>query len=297
MMSLRGSDLEAATGMPAFNHNVSGGQADDHLCILRHFLFDLNYRPRLLIVGVETWTFGPPSDAGAIIPGARRVLINVPQWSRHHPQGQWYRRAWAKMVDLFSREHLAASWRVMFKLHRTRGAPEPLGSGILSMDGSLVYADTDSMKLGGVSYSLAELRRAGVSNLLRRIRDEGTSNRLERLRYYLFDCLWPPRVERFEKFLRLCQETGIRVVLVHTPLHPLAWEMLEDHPEHARNVAELSGRIQEWRRKYSVIAGILDASRVEHYDGDPDDFYDEMHCGPENSRRIVARLARLLQGS
>ena len=295
MMSMRGPDIAKATGRTAFNYNVSGGQVDDHLCILRHLVHDLNYRPELLIVGIETWTFGPPSEFGAVIPGARRMLVNVPQWICHHPQGQWYRRAWAKTVDLFSRDHLAASWRVLCKLRLTRHELDPLGTGVFSADGSLVYVADDPMKLGGNSYSLAELRHIGVTTLLRKIRDERTTDRLERLRYYRFDGLWAPRVQRFEELLKLCQHAGIKVCLVRTPLHPLAWDMLEPHPEHARNVAELDGLICRWQQEYPAVLGTVDASRVEFYAGDRDDFYDEMHCGPENSKRILARLAAFLE--
>lgn len=295
MMSMRGHDIAKATRRTAFNCNVSGGQADDHLCILRHLVHDLNYRPELLIVGVETWTFGPPAEMNAVIPGARRVLVNVPQWIRHHPHGQWYRRAWAKMVDCFSRDHLNASWRVLFKLDLTRRNLDALGTGIVSADGSLVYSDHDSMKLGGVSQTLAELRQHGVTKLLEQIRDGRTTDRLERLRYYRFDGLWSPRVERFTEFLQICQRERIKVLLVRTPLHPLAWEMLEDHQGHARNVAELAGLTDKWQREFPVLLGIVDASHVENYGGDPDDYYDEMHCGPENSKRILAKVAAFLE--
>ena len=158
-----------------------------------------------------------------------------------------------------------------------------------------MYDEDDPMMLGGTSHSLAELRRAGVTNLLRSIRDENGSSKLERLCFYQFDGLWTPRVERFEEFLRLCQSENIKVVLVRTPLHPLGWEMLNERPEHQKNLHQLDALIRKWETIYSVVKGTVDASRVEDFDGDPDDFYDEMHCGPVNSQRILSRLANFLK--
>lgn len=295
MMAFRPADLTRLIGHTAFNSYVSGAQADDHLCLLRHLIVDLDYRPDWLIVGIETWTFAPPAEARAIIPGARRALINVPAWIRHHPQGQWHRRAWAKTVDCFSREHLRASWRALFRDQRTRGPFAPMGDSFLAEDGTLIYEDDDTLKLGGVSYTLAELRRAGVTRLLREVAQHGAVDQLERLRYYRFDGLWQPRVERFEMFLEACRWNGIHVLLVLTPLHPLGRELLKDVPEHARNSSELEALVHRWTVEDAGMVRVFDASHIESFDGDADDFYDEMHCGPENSRRIIERLAPHLQ--
>lgn len=295
LMSMRAADITAASGRTAFNNYVSGGRADDYLCMLRHLVDDLNYRPEFLIVGIETWTFAPPTEQSSIIPGARRMLINVPQWIRHHPQGHWYRRAWARMVDLFSHDHLSASWRVLFRLHLDRSGYSPLGKGIIAADGALIFASDDPMTLAGTRRSLADVRRAGVTSLLCEVMANQTTHRLERLRYYRFDGLWTPAVQRFEEFLSLCQKSGIKVILVRTPLHPLAWDMLSTHPGHLRNMRALDEHAQRWELIYPAIKGVVDASQVEDFGGDPDDFYDEMHCGPENSKRILAQVAAFLE--
>jgi len=294
LMSMRGEDIERAVGKKAFNAYVSGAKADDHLCLLRHLVFDLDYRPDLLVVGLETWTFSPPAESGSIIPGARRALINVPQLIQHHPYGQWYRRTWAKAVDMFSRDHLAAGWRALFKEKRVRAAPDDLGRGIIAVDGALVYRNHDPITLGGRKYALEELRRIGVTTLLQDIMERGEADRLERLRYFSFDRMWQPGIERFEEFLQLCAQVQVKVVIVRPPLHPLGWSMLGSHPEHERHVEELDALIDRWQRQYPVILEVVDASRVENFDGDAADFYDEMHCGPENSKRIVNKIAGIL---
>ena len=62
VMRFRPATIEDRLGVSAFNYGAYWTKAEDLLCMVRHLVYDLDHRPELLIIGLDTWTIGPPAD-------------------------------------------------------------------------------------------------------------------------------------------------------------------------------------------------------------------------------------------
>ena len=294
LMTIRARDIEALTGRRAFNCYVTGAQAEDHLCLVRHFVFDLDYRPELLIVGLETWTFQPPDD-NAMFAGVPSRLVGVPQMIRHHPDAGRIRRLWANAVDSVSREQLTRSWGLLMDDRVRRKAWGPLAdSPIIELDGSFHYAPGRSHRFGGRLFQLDDDGEFGITREIQRLLDLGEVARLKHFSFFDWRGLWPRRVEYFEQFLDLCQREGIGVVLVANPVHPLMWDVLTGNTPHRENHTALLRKIAEWSKRYTVVRATFDATDIASFGGEPDNFYDGTHCAPKNARRLVERIVKAM---
>gem|GEM_PF-5806191 len=298
LMGIRARDLQRRTGKRVFNAYMSGAMAEDHLCMIRHLLLDLHHHPEALIVGLETWTFHPPGDRAGIIPSLRRPLANVPQLVRHHPDCWFVPLYWSKLVECFSPDQLAASWRVLTDPNVVRQPWAPLEkSTVLQPDGALVPKPNTDISFAGTMHRLDEHGEFDVTAAIQETIDQGKTDKLKQFPQFDFDGLWQHRIELFEQFLSTCESNDVRVVLVVNPIHPALMTLLDSKTPHLKNQRQLLQLTRRWEKKYSVVVGTFDASDISSFGGDPDGFFDETHCGTRNSKRLLAHIAGMLRPS
>ena len=118
-----------------------------------------------------------------------------------------------------------------------------------------------------------------ITEILKEARQE---DRMQQLRTYEFRGFSPARLRHIQLFLQLCQREKISVVFMMNPVHPEFWERLNELPEHAENLSALRQLLAEYQREYSVVLGTVDATTIDKFGGDPEDFYDEIHPGTRN---------------
>ncbi len=295
-MRFRPKTIERLLGKSAFNYAVFWGAAEDFLCIARHLVDDLNHRPDLLIVGLETWTFKPPGDEHPIFPGVRRRLLNTPQLIRHHPDINGILIPWSKFVDSFSQQQLALSWRLVRGGCATRETYPPLGEHrLFDLDGTRVYYGD---LYGKRDVNIFDDVEAGVYPITEHLAEAADSDRpgaFANLAHYDFDGLWESRIGYFEQFVRFCDDRGIEIIVVINPVHPVFWDVIAERTPHLKNLAQLRNLLERIGVESPAVLGVVDASRIEDFGGDADGFYDEIHFATSNADLILELVAELIR--
>ena len=100
---------------------------------------------------------------------------------------------------------------------------------------------------------------------------------------------WRPNQLYFARTLALMNSIGVRPVIVIMPTHPQGIELLGEEVWRTQQ-ERLHDALDELATRYDFA--LLDYSRIESFDGDPNNFYDGVHVKAENARRIVDAAVR-----
>ena len=289
-MSYKPSTVRRLTGLTAFNYGVFWARADDLLCISAHLIDDLHCRADLLIVGVDTWTVAPADDAHPVYPGLRRRLLNTPQLIRHHPGVSRTGRVWSQVVDAFSQQQIALAWKVWRdpKYVRCRGVTLA-DSSRFAIDGSRTWYG-GLLSDGGSIFEAVESGRFDTTARISRLIHAGRGNELG-LTTYDFDRFDDHRVGYLRRMLDKCRGAGVGVVFVINPVHPLFYDLLARRTPHLANLRRLRALLDDFAGQYGNVRGVVDASRIELFGGDPDGFFDAMHPASRNCDLILRAVA------
>lgn len=291
VMRLKPSSIEEKLGKTAFNFGVYWGRADDFICIVRFLVHDLQHRPELLIVGLDTWTFAPRTTPHPVFPGIRRRLLNTPQLVRHHPAVYEPGLTWGRVLDVFSPQQIRHGLRGRRRPGATRGPQAALqDTHLFDPDGTRVSYGAVYGRPGPI-FEAVERREYPISQHLRAARATRT---LLNLHQYRFDGLDEIRMSYFEAMLDLADDEGIDVVLVLNPVHPEFMKALEDLGQHRHNLEQLHTKAQAWLRAHPSVVAVVDASHLDEIGGDPEGFYDEIHYDTHNADLVLDEVARAL---
>jgi hypothetical protein len=96
-------------------------------------------------------------------------------------------------------------------------------------------------------------------------------------------------VAYLEATIAYLDEIGDEVVLVAMPLHPTVLAALRGEGWQGRHNGLLA-YIASLRSRHDLE--FIDLTEIERFDGDPKDFYDAIHMGTRNSRRVIDKLTR-----
>jgi hypothetical protein len=252
VMKLEPAYLERKTGLPAFNLGVASGQMEDSLCLFRYATERLGLRPEWILLGVDVDSFHPTAPVNP-------QLLKDPRLRRCLPPE--LRPSWTTalydLTQLLTLDQLKASCRAL--------GPRPA-------QGETSY-DPD-----GLMHHVRE----------REPLDLGRDMRPCMQRYVDFPHLSPSRLRYLDELARLCRRRGIRLTVFLTTVHE----------QYRRSVAASYlpryGELAPLLRRKAAAEGFrfFDASRVEFYGGDPNDFYDSSHINAGNARRIINHVVQ-----
>lgn len=284
--------IDRLLGKTAFNYGVFVARMHDMLCIARHIVLDLDHRPELFIVGIETWTFKPPGDEHPIFPGVRRRLLNTPQLVRHHPDVSSVKLAWSKFIDCFSSQQLELSWKLLRDPRATRQRYVSLGENdLFASDGTRTFYRDYLRNSDLNTFVDANEGTYPVTQLLEERRKDQNYLTFDQ---YDFSGLWDSAVRYLEEFVNLCDEHNIRIVFVMNPVHPVFASVICQHTPHLRNLQELHDLCARIERDSSAVIGTLDATRIEYFGGKAQWFYDESHPAAPNADLILKKVADMV---
>ncbi|GJM24126.1 MAG: hypothetical protein DHS20C16_05410 [Phycisphaerae bacterium] len=292
-MQYRPATIERLTGKRAFNFGVFWGRAEDFLCITRHVVDDLDHKPSLMIIGIDTWSFAPAINEHPVFPGIRRRLLNAPQLSKHLHNAGWVKRQWANFIDSLSRQQLALSWKLFWDDRYSRTVAPPLESSEwFETDGTRVRYLSD----GGNIFEAVEAGTYPISEEIRQAIAETTSEKstyrfVDQFPMYDFADMDQGKIDYMTEMLEVCEREKIQVVFIINPVHPLLYQELIAHTRHPQNLKNLKTMLGQFAQRYSVVSGIFDASDVAKFGGDPEGFFDPMHPATRNCDLILERVA------
>jgi hypothetical protein len=285
--------IQAALNLSAFNFAVFWGRTDDFLCITRHLVHDLHHRPALLIIGMDTWTFREGENEHPVFPGVSRLLLNTPQLVKNHPDVSPVPLYWAKFIDAFSGEQLKLSWKLLHQ-GKPRGAQPPLGaSEFFAPDGArILFYDVYGPDPHKNIFADVEAGRYPITKYLQRLKDKGRIREMVHFNSYDFEGFSAQRIRYLDLLLDLCQREGIKVVFVMNPVHPVFWDVIAAQTPHLKNIEKLRALLKDLSKRYPAVVAVIDATRIQNFDGDPEGFFDEIHPSTHNCDLIIDRIAR-----
>lgn len=297
-LRMKPSMITEMTGARAFNYCVFWGRTEDYLCLYRHWMHDLDYRPAVILLAIDTFAFAPPGGEHPVFPGMRRRLLNIPALVRHHPDVDWFRLQCSRVLDCFSRQHVEHCWRAFRNPDVIRtGYPSLPDAEAFDLDGTCVrYFPA----YGGTAKSVFEQGESGELRITRTLQSlvaRGRYDKIEWMKSYDFDGLWDARIRYLRAFLDDCEKGGTRVVLVLNPVHPVLHEALSKRTKHTANVQAVRRLLSDLEQGHPAVSGFFDAYDLDAVRNDPDGFFDEVHYATRNADRILAGLRPMLERS
>lgn len=267
--------VEDVTGLRCFNFWLPGSASETFYAVMKMVEEESDEPIDLVIVGVGVETVHP---ALPIQPEARYVP-RISKWFVHHSHGQ------ATMLDriglLFTMDQTVRSIGVIHSQiqgadeERTTEAGQP----------TLEYRNDGFSLQARAEEQIAE----GTFDL-----DAKLTRRLRRRRYTEqgvvvsgWTGLSEVRMKYWEDFLETCREKNIEVLVFMTPAHPRFWELLEEF-----GAGEVYDEVSGYFERTVTVAGgtFRDYTHLESFEGDPDNFYDEMHMRRENCDLLLTDL-------
>ena len=294
VMRLRPAAVEAELGLTAFNCGVFYGRAEDYLCFVRYITEDLGQRPRLLLVGLDSWTLGPAGGPHEFLNGARRNLLNTPSLVRHLPGVYRGQILWSKLIDGFSRQQLMLGLRKLragVRRHRIEALGE---SWITNQDGTRKYFGNAYGNVEGNVFASVEARTFPITEHLTRVLKEKGPEGFVNFKHYDFDAFNPGRVGYLRETVALCQRQGVELVFFLNPVHPVFREVVAQETQFLRHIANLRTLIEALETEFSVVRGLVDGQTIPGLD--PLGYYDELHPDTANGDLLIQAISRHLDG-
>jgi lysophospholipase L1-like esterase len=255
-------DLKRRYGFDFFSMTVLGADAEDYLATWRLFV-RREGPPKIVFLGLDNHAFGANDIGGQFV----NNLTYVSAFNGTEPTRLKRIRHTLRLVKkAVNPEYLYDAGLAVW------GAISPPNVRfVFRDDGYLEYREWDRLVAAG------EFDR-------RRSIDECSA----RFRRRLLP-VDPGRLKAVEGMLREAKASHTRVIVWLTPFHPTLYAAMENDPRERRLLTAFRAIGERLATEYGVE--VVDFSRIESYQGDPDDWYDCLHFGRENARRIEAALA------
>jgi hypothetical protein len=258
--------VEGLTGLRTFNFAVPGAHTETFYSILRLALEDYNSPIKTLIIGVDPESFHPTIP----IQSEARYIGEYAKYFIHDEAGK--ASVFEKLGLLFSLGQLDESIGSVRNYLKSR-------AGISKMEyfpnGYSVYVQREQ--------EIAD----GTFNLQERM-DQRVRKYPDRSLFLTeFTGLSDVRKQYWEDMLAICREKGIKVYAFLPPTHPQLYQFLE-----SVGAFDIFGDVSDYLRSSVVGSGGIfrDYTNLESFNGNPDDFYDEIHMRPQNGELLLRDL-------
>jgi hypothetical protein len=260
-------DLRRRYGLEFFNMSVLGADAEDYLATWRLFVRREGV-PRMLLIGL---------DVDAFAKGGRSVqfshnLTFLSAFNGTTPTPIKRVRHTARvMMEAVNLDYLhdvgLGLWGAVRRPEQKFG---------FRPDGVLMYPRSDRLRAAG-ELDLPRVVTACVANFM----DKSLA-------------VDPARFAALKRVLQEARAGHTRVIIWLTPFHPELAAALAQDSLHRNLLASFRELAHGLESQYGVE--VHDLSNMNSFDGDPADWYDCVHFGRENARRIEAALARKTSG-
>jgi hypothetical protein len=294
------SAVEERFGLRAFNLGVYWGRVEDSWAWVNFLTSELGARPRMILLGIEPWTFGAEGSGPPLFRRYRRRLLNAPLLRPYVDGYTPSRHLVSKLVDPISVQNLRSMLKATRKHRGRRFRSKPLEESGFLVDGTrsaynqlapapflpeevnALYAGLASGKLDPSDPEVRRRRRDFLARGL--VAAQNVSG------YVPGGRVDSQSMETFRRVVALCQEYGAEIGIVVLPVHPYFYDLLSEqarHREHLRTVLEFTDRI---RTEFPGVRAVIDASHIERFGGSPYAFHDHMHMTPENTAKVLDLL-------
>lgn len=285
--------------LKTFNLGVFWGSADDTWAWLNFLLSDLHTQPEMLIIGVETWTFAEPGTGPLFFRDYRRRLLNAPLLSQHLGDYGSAKHWLSRIIDLTTTQSLKETFNSL-RSWESRSQRKPIEDSKFLIDGSnKIYNE-----LTGEEFLPGEVNQFYQKIINGQLDAESASVQAQRDRYidekfFPESAVWgflpgdkvsSKKMDLFRQVVEMCNEKQIPVAIIMLPVHPHFYDHLVRLTRHEEHLAEVKSFLLDLQKEYPFVRVVLDASRIEYFDGSPFAFHDKLHMTPENTEKILDKL-------
>ncbi len=262
--------LQAETGQTFFNAGVNYAQQEDSLAWFRYYQDVFQRSPKTIVLGLDVASFSPRARADARLLNHAVLSSQIPDVLRRR--------------DRFSR------WSELLSWHQTR---ESLRSLKIAL-GNDYPAPVETYQSDGLKVYLKRETEiaAGAYDF-----EDALAFNLREYEHLLsnFDQLAIERVVLFERLVEACQRAGTRLLVFLSPLHPRLHAHVARRTEYESRKRELINYLRQRATETGFV--FCDLSTLESFDGDPREFFDGIHPGVANTRRMMDKLLRQPAGT
>jgi hypothetical protein len=270
VMKLEPDYLSRQTQLCFFNAGVNYALPEDHLAIYRWYKQQFGRAPRMVVLGIDVYSFSEQIKADP-------RLINHPELVSMIPEAVTLSDRCKRWEDLLSWQQTRESVRSLLIQLRQRKFPEP--DDVYRDDGLLVYRKREREIAAGTYDFEGPL---------------AFNCREYEALYRGFDELSSKRCELFSTLARECEQDATRLIVYLTPLHPRLRSHLASRTTYETRHAELLDFIA--RRSLADHFVLFDATDIESFAGDAEQFVDGIHALEANTRRLVDALLNIVEG-
>ncbi len=293
VLSFKSSTVKKLWGGEVFNLGCFFAGSEESYSWLKHLVEELNFKPKRIIVGLETWSFSQHVNGPLFYKDYRRRFLNTPQLSKYIEGYSSFKNFCSKSFDSISWQQLQTSWTL--KTRELKEQPDFLASSIFNVDGSAIsYSkQADSAFIPkeindfyhGLDYhkKRTQSESAFINKSLRlnvipisHVRVFCPGNQLSK-----------ERLKRFEHLVAYCEKNDIKLIPILMPTHPYFYDILSSKTHHQQFLQGIREQVSSYAEQYRAIDKLIDASHIQKFDGLAHAFHDRFHMGPRNTDKLL----------
>lgn len=299
------STVERLYGLRTFNLGCFYGRAEEIWAWSNYLVRDLGKHPKLVILGVEPWTFANDDRGPPLLSMYRRTTLTSPVLAKYITEFNAPRSQLSEVLDSLTLENARLTLRMYLLKGGIRKLESPLIEGGFNSDGTNNhYSKLDPTAF--VPPKVNEFYRKFVDSrpTLHQI-ETLTPERVnlvdswyirfdEIVNFLPGDRMSEQRLDYFDRALALLNERQVPVAIVMLPTHPYYFDMLVHYTRHIEHLEFLRKHFAELQKRYPNIQIVFDASNIALFGGDPNAFHDSFHMTPVNTDRVLVAMRQAM---
>lgn len=318
MMSFQASLVEDLLPVRrAFNLAAFWGRAEDLWAWSNFIVRDIRSQPKVVILGIEPWTFAADQRGPPLMSKYRRRLLATPALAKYLPEYHPVRWYASTFLDSLTFQSIRLMLRMSLRHEFSHVALPAIGFDP-AHDASPVtlLADRSPFLEDGTNrghskrqaepflpdeinqiYNQAVPGMQNESDILQvdaarqKAVDSGHIRLDDVVNFLPGDSMDAEDLQLFDRTVEFLDQNNVEIVIVMLPVHPYFFDILLTHTKHAQHLDDLRSHLGQLADRFSHVRLVFDASHIARFDGTPDAFFDRYHMTPDNSDRILRGIA------
>ncbi len=306
MYPFQPKQLEDALDLKTFNLANYWGRIEDMWGWLNFLIYDLKAPPKLLVVGLEPWTFSSDTSGPAFMKSYTRRFIATQDLVKYTPDFNLWKWKLSKFIDLFSVNNirLGAIHIKQGMLLKISERPSLEEAGVLEIDGTNIGYNKPKPKIqktlrGFFPPEVNEYYRENIAGIIndpeqikikrKQIVSKNYIDKSTILARLPKDVMDDEDINLFKKFVKLCKKYDTQLIIIFPPVHPLQRDHFIEDTNYINHIERISELVEMLEKSYMNIRVVFDATDLKFFGGDPREFHDINHMTPVNTKLIMRK--------
>ena len=296
MLPFQPKTVEKYTKLKTFNLANYWGRMEEIWAWTNYLIYDLKKPPKLLVVGLEPWTFSASDLGPPFLNQYRRRLLTTPDLVKYLPNYNSVKRIFSIVLDSISLQNMKVLMLVSKRDRLKRLSRKPMEFEH-ELDGT-AKGYNKKVKTSFLPEKVNEVYSRRINSTVR-VNDEVKRKEFISSQYirlnHVFDRLPYDRMDEedlllFKKFMALCDQYNIEVVVVLPPVHPYFRDMMLSHTKYLQHLDRIKTMLSELKSAHKNFVFYYDATNLKSFGGDVFQFHDPNHMSPINTNKILDQM-------